>query len=216
MHLTIEQLPPGGMFVAHDVPWDDYEQLLREVSHRPGVRITYDQGRLQAVAPLRAHEHYAQVLADIASLTAEALDLPFEQLGSTTFRQRAKSRGVEPDRCFYIVNAHRILGRLTLDLDTDPPPDIVVEIDLSSDSDTKLPIYASMGVPEIWRFDGAHASILRLASDGAAYAPSPASRFYPVLSPAVLDEHLALSKVSGQKVFRRAFRAWLQTTLPAS
>ncbi len=144
---AIEHLPPGGMLVVLGVTWGEYERLLAGLADRSGVRVTFDQGRLQAVSPLRAHEHYAQVMADMALLAAETLDLPFEQLGSTTLRHLERQQGVEPDRCFYIANAARIAGKVTLNLEADPPPDIVVEVDMSSDSQAKLPIYASLGCP---------------------------------------------------------------------
>ena len=159
---AIEHLPPGGMLVVRDLTWEEYEELLKELSDRPGVRVTFDQGRLQAVSPLRKHEQCAQVISDMALLAADALDLPLERLGSTTLRQAERLRGVEPDCCFYIANAHRIEGKITLDLDIDPPPDVVVEIDMSTDSDAKLPIYAGLGVPEIWLYDGRRARILEL------------------------------------------------------
>ncbi len=206
---AIEQLPPGGMLVVLGVTWGEYERLLAGLADRSGVRVTFDQGRLQAVSPLRAHEHYAQVMADIALLAAETLDLPFEQLGSTTLRHLERQQGVEPDRCFYIANAARIAGKVTLNLEADPPPDIVVEVDMSSDSQAKLPIYASLGVPEIWLYDGQHVRILELRDDNASYIEILESKFLECLTTAVLDRYLELSKTSGQSEVRRAFRAWL-------
>ena len=208
---AIEHLPPGGMLVVHDVTWEAYEHLLEELSDRPGVRVTFDQGRLQAVSPLRAHEHYAQVIADMADIAAEALDLPFEQLGSTTLRQIEHLRGVEPDRCFYIANAHRIEGKITLDLDIDPPPDVVVEIDMSTDSDAKLPIYAGLGVPEIWLYDGRRARILELIETGRGYIDVAQSKFLPCIAAAMIEQQLELSKTDGQRKLRRSFRARLQS-----
>jgi len=206
---AIDHLPPGGMLVVQDVSWDEYERLLEELSDRPGVRVTFDQGRLQAVSPLRAHEHYSQILAEMGDIAADALDLPFEQAGSTTLRQIERLRGVEPDRCFYIANEHRIAGKVTLDLAVDPPPDIIVEVDLSSDSGAKLPIYAGLGVPEIWLYDGRRARILELLPDDSGYADSLRSKFLPCVSVAVLEHHLELSKTASQRAVRRSLRAWL-------
>ena len=205
---AIEHLPSGGMLVVLGVTWGEYERLLEELADRPGVRVTFDQGRLQAVSPLRAHEHYAQVMADMALIAAETLDLPFEQLGSTTLRHLERQQGVEPDRCFYIANAGRIAGKTTLNLETDPPPDIVVEVDMSSDSQAKLPVYADLGVPEIWLYDGQHVRILELRDDSRSFEILE-SKFLECLSTAVLDRHLELSKTTGQSEVRRAFRAWL-------
>ncbi len=199
------------MLVALGVSWGEYERLLEELADRPGVRVTFDQGRLQAVSPLRAHEHYAQVIADMALIAAETLDLPFEQLGSTTLRQLERQRGVEPDRCFYVANAARIAGKLTLNLEADPPPDIVVEIDMSSDSQAKLPIYADLGVPEIWLYDGRRVRILELRDDNSTYVEILESKFLECLTTSVLDKYLELSKTTGQSEVRRAFRLWLNS-----
>jgi Uma2 family endonuclease len=206
---AIDHLPPGAMLVVQDVTWEEYEHLLEELSDRPGVRVTFDQGRLQAVSPLRAHEHYAQVMADMAVMAADSLDLPIEQLGSTTLRQVERLRGVEPDRCFYIANVHRIEGKLTLDLAVDPPPDVVVEIDMSSDSAAKLPIYAGLGVPEIWLFDGRRARILELVEDQGSYVDAVQSKFLPCISAPVLEQQLQLSRTTPQSKLRRAFRVLL-------
>ncbi len=181
---AIEHLPPGGKLVVLGVTWGEYGRLLEELADRPGVRVTFDQGRLQAVSPLRAHEHYAQVMADVALIAAETLDLPFEQLGSTTLRQLERQQGVEPDRCFYIANAGRIAGKTTLNLETDPPPDIVVEIDMSSDSQAKLPIYASLGVPGIWLYDGHRVRVLELRDDSSSYFETLESKFLECLTTA--------------------------------
>ena len=209
---AIEHLPPGAMLVVHDVTWDEYEYLLEELSDRPGVRVTYDEGRLQAVSPLRAHEQYTQVIRDLALLVADALDLPLETLGSTTLQQPGRRRGVEADCCFYIASSHRIEGKITLDLKIDPPPDIAVEIDMSSDSRAKLPIYAGLGVPEIWLYDGKRARILELRDDPSEYVDVTASKFLECVTPQILDRFLAQCKTDGQTEIRRAIRKWLAST----
>jgi Uma2 family endonuclease len=206
---AIDHLPPGAMLVVQDVTWEEYEHLLEELSDRPGVRVTFDQGRLQAVSPLRAHEHYAQVVADMAVIAADSFDLPVEQLGGTTLRQVERLRGVEPDRCFYLANVHRIEGKLTLDLAVDPPPDVVVEIEMSSDSEAKLPIYAGLGVPEIWLYDGRRARILELVEDQGSYLDAVRSKFLPCISVPVLEQQLQLSRTTPQTKLRRAFRVLL-------
>jgi Uma2 family endonuclease len=205
---AIEHLPPGGMLVVQNVTWEEYEHLLDELADRPGVRVTYDQGRLQAVSPLRAHEHYARIMEVIGDLAAEALDLPFESMGATALRQVKGLRGVEPDDCFYITNEQRIAGKVTLDLESDPPPDIVVEVDLSTDSGAKLPIYAAMGVPEIWFYNGRRAKILELGPSG--YVERQESKTLPLTTVAVLEHFLDLSKTHGKRAIRRLFSASLK------
>ena len=197
------------MLVVHDVTWDEYEYLLEELSDRPGVRVTYDEGRLQAVSPLRAHERYVRVIDNLVLFATESLNLPIEQLGATTLRQPGRERGVEADCCFYIANAHRIEGKNTLDLEVDPPPDIAVEIDMSSDSRAKLPIYAALGVPEIWLYDGKRARMFEFRDDIAKYAEVQQSKFLEPITPQVLDKFLGMCKSNGQTQIHRAIRKWL-------
>lgn len=159
------------------------------------------------MSPLRAHERYAQRLFDMADAAADALDLPLEPLGSTTLRQIKQRRGVEPDHAFYIANAHRVEDQITLDLDLDPPPDIVIEVDLSSDSKTKLPIYASLGVPEIWLWDNKRIQLLELSGD--YYSGARQSKFLPVLTVEILEKQLEKSRTTGRTALKRSFRAWL-------
>jgi Uma2 family endonuclease len=172
---------------------------LEDLAHRPGVRITYDRGRLQAVSPLREHEYYAQVLSDIVDIVAEEMGVLTDPGGSTTFKNRSRLSGVEPDRCFYVANASRLIGKLTIDPETDPPPDIVIEVDMSSDSPGKFPIYADLGVPEIWRYDATRAEIW-LLNDSRAYRQASASKSFPILTPAVLEEFLEISRTKGRTV----------------
>jgi Uma2 family endonuclease len=207
---AIEHLPPGAMLVVHDVSWEAYEHLLDALEDRPGVRVTFDQGRLQAVSPFRKHEQYSRLVDDLALFTAMALGLPIEKLGATTLRQPERERGVEADCCFYIANAHRIAGKETLDLQVDPPPDIAVEIDLSTDSHAKLPIYAGLGVPEIWLYNGLQMRILELRDDNSGYFDVSQSKFLECLTTSVLERFLELSKTNSQTEVLRVFRAWLE------
>lgn len=207
---AIDHLPPGGMLVVNDVTWEEYEHLLEELSDRPGVRVTYDQGRLQAVSPLRAHERYTQILFDLADVTADFFELPFEPIGSTTLKQMTLQRGVEPDRAFYVTNAHRVENKITLDLSSDPPPDVVIEVDLSTDSWAKLPIYAAMGVPEIWLFNGKRMQILELGTDRAHYSSVSQSRFIPPLTITVFEQQLEKGRTTGRTALLRSYRASLK------
>src|SRR5438876_11238353 len=85
--------------------------------------------------------------------------IPLEKCGSATWRRQRIQRGVDPDTCFYVANAERIAGKRKIDLESDPPPDIAVEMDITNESLGKFPIYAGLGVPEIWRYDGSRVRI---------------------------------------------------------
>ena len=98
----------------------------------------------------------------LVEVMAEEMGVDIERLGSTTFKRADLHKGFEPDSCFYIQNEERVRGKLEIDLLTDPPPDLVIEIDISHPSLNKLPIYVQVGVPEVWRYDGSQLQLLAL------------------------------------------------------
>ena len=205
---AIAHLPAGGTLILTDVLWEEYEQLLTDLGDSYGARITYDQGRLEIMSPSYRHENYSQVVSQLARIIADELDIILESLGSTTYKQQWLARGVEPDACFYVQNAPRIIGRERIDLRVDPPPDIVVEIDVSHESTGKLAIYAGMKVPELWRYDEHRAHIYVLIGQG--YVEVPASRTFSFLTSEALSQFLEQSKTEGQTGTLRSFREWLR------
>ena len=208
---AIAHLPEGATLVAHQASWDDYERLLTALGDAPGLRVSYDEGRLEIMSPLAEHEAYADTIAYLTRVLTREPGWKLEARGRATLKRQTRLKGAEPDECFYVQNAPSIIGK-RLDLSVDPPPDIVVEIDLSNESLAKFPIYAALGVPEIWRYDGQSMEIFQLARDG--YAASPTSRAFPFLSGSVLAEFLEQSKHLGQDDALEAFRLWVQAHKP--
>jgi Uma2 family endonuclease len=209
---AITHLPAGGTLILSEIPWDEYEQLLADLGDSAGVRVSYDQGRLEIMSPSSKHEKYALLITLLVFTAADELDVVTEGLGSTTYKQKWLAKGVEPDACFYISNAEAIIGKETIDLRSDPPPDIVVVIDISHESTRKLAIYAGVGVPEVWRYDGKHAHIYQLV--GQDYVAVDASRVLPVFITDVLSRLLEQGKTEGQTAVRRSFREWLRASKP--
>ena len=201
---AIEHLPAGAILVFPQVSWEQYENLLEDLIDHPGIRVSYDEGRLQVMSPSAEHEEYKDFLLRIAQAVAEELEIPLETRGSATWKRRTLRKGVEPDACFYVVNAHRVIGRRKIDLESDPPPDIVAEIDATNESLSKFPIYAALGVQEIWRYDGQRMQMYELSGD--AYVETSASRFFPGVTCPMLIEFLELSKTQGQTEALKAFR----------
>ena len=201
---AIDHLPPGSMLVVPCVSWEQYEELLTDLGDRHGLRVSYDRGRLQIMSPSDEHEEYGDSILRLAQTLSEVLGVPLESRGSATWKRGALQRGVEPDTCFYVANAHRVIGRRRIDLDVDPPPDVVVEIDITNESLSKFPIYAALGVPEIWRYDGARVQMFTLSGD--RYVSANESRFFPALSCSILTEFLDASKTHGQTEALRRFR----------
>jgi Uma2 family endonuclease len=207
---AIAHLPPGGTLILTDVPWEEYEQLLSDLGDCYAARITFNQGTLEIMSPTLKHENFAQIINALAVILAEESDLVLESLGSTTYKQEWLAKGVEPDACFYTANAAGIIGNERIDLKVDPPPDIVAEIDISHDSTRKLAIYAGMGVPEVWRYDGKRAYIYQLV--GQDYVAVESSLVLPVFTTEVLARFLEQSKTEGQTAVRRSFRDWLRAS----
>jgi Uma2 family endonuclease len=158
------------------------------------------------MSPSVEHERLKKALSTIADIVAEEQGREFEDLGSTTFRRRDFEGGAEPDACFYVQNVERIRGKREIDLAVDPPPDLVIEVEITSPAVSKLAIYACLGVPEIWLTDGQGVRILRLA-DGQ-YKSSEKSEALPPLTEAVLSEFLQQSKTLTTLAWRTVVRSW--------
>ena len=209
---AIEHLPAGGTLILNDVSWEEYEQLLADLGNSNAVRVSYDRGRLEIMSPTFGHEKYKDLILRLTDIVADEMGLLLETAGSTTFKQRELAQGAEPDTCFYIQNADRIIGKTKIDLTTDPPPDVIVEIDVTHESTGKLAFYAALGVPEIWHYDERRMRIYHLT--GQQYVEMPASLVFPILTSDALTGFLEQSKTEGQGATRRSFREWLRTQRP--
>jgi Uma2 family endonuclease len=193
-------------FFLRHVSWETYESLLADHADARSPRFTYCEGMLEIMSPSSEHEELILVMAAIADITAEEQQVEFKGLGSTTFRRPDLKRGTEPDACFYIQNVERIRGKKEIDLTVDPPPDLVIEIEITSPALAKLPVYARLGVPEIWRHDGRTPRILRLSGDH--YEECDRSGVLPSLTPSVLSEFCEQSKTLTTLAWRRMVRTW--------
>jgi Uma2 family endonuclease len=190
--------------ILRDVSWRTYEELLKDCEDRSSPRLTYDRGVLEIMSPSAEHEEYNRTVAMLVEVVAEELSIDVRNLGSTTFKREEPLLGAEPDSCFYIEHAGSIAGKTTVDLGADPPPDLVIEIDITRDSIDKLAVYAALRVPEIWRFDGATLSIFRIA--GESYEGSDRSAAMPILTKAVIEDFLNKSKQLSRTAWLRALR----------
>jgi Uma2 family endonuclease len=204
--MTILLSPPDQKVVLRQVHWETYERLLADLTDSSAPRLTYDRGTLEIMSPLPEHERYNRAIAALVDIVADEWDLDFDNLGSTTFRREDLARGFEPDSCFYIRNAELIQGKRQLDPTVDPPPDLVIEIDITHSSLDKLALYAAMGVPELWRYDGRSLRILVL--DSGASAEQEESRALPGLDAAILSTLMEESKTLKRRTWLRRVRAW--------
>lgn len=198
--------PAGQTVILHGVSWETYESLLADHRDRSAPRFAYDGGELEILSPSPEHEKLNRGLALLVEVVAEEFGIDVYDLGSTTFKREDLERGFEPDSCFYIQNEERIRGKDRIDLEVDPPPDLVIEIDVTSPSLDKHPIYARLGVPEVWRYEGGRVAILRLERTG--YVEVDESMALPPLTGAVLSRFAHASKATRRTVWLREFREW--------
>jgi Uma2 family endonuclease len=206
--ILIEAMPPGATLTLQNIGWEEYEDLLHEFDERPGIRFTYDQGRLEIMTLSAEHEGIAGLFPALVLILAEECRTDYLSRKSTTMRKRKKSRGLEPDDCFYFRNFKRISGKKTLDLTVDPPPDLAIEVDVTSGSMNKFPIYAAIGVPELWRHDGRRVQFYRLV-DGQ-YTEITHSDLFPFLTPDVVSKSLRKGESEGTVAMAKAFRTWVR------
>lgn len=199
---------PGQHFRMSGVPWRAYEALL-DAAGDSRVRITYDRGEMELVTLSPEHEIFKGLFARLIEVLAEECDRPIWSWGSTTFRREDLERGLEPDECFYLDNGPLVAGRRRIDLRTDPPPDLAVEIDITRRDLERESIYAALGVPELWRFDGSVLRISRLTGQGT-YTLAQRSGYFPVVEPHELVGWVGRGLDLDMTSWRRLFRAWVR------
>jgi Uma2 family endonuclease len=205
----IERMPVDTVLTQHGVSWEEYEDLLNTVGESSGLRISFDDGRLQIMTLSQRHERYSTLIERMVDRVSRLLRIKILFYGSTTIKKQRKQKGVEPDACFYVQNAALVGTKDEIDFNFDPPPDVVVEVDLHHESLSKFPIYAALGVPELWRYDGDSLTIYQLRDE--KYVAAEASLSVPLLTSAVLTEFLALSPKQDQYDILLAFEEWLKT-----
>ncbi|MBD2725302.1 Uma2 family endonuclease [Nostoc sp. FACHB-892] len=200
-------VPAGQRVLLRDVTWQELETILEDLGEHRAARIAYDRGILEIMAPLPEHEDDKEIISDLVKALLEELDIEFRCLGSTTFKNQAMAQGIEPDQCFYIKNESKIRGKKRLDLTVDPPPDLALEIDITSR--THPNIYEALQVPELWRFDKGKLQI-NVLRDGY-YIESQQSLNFP-LFPLIetIPQYLEQSTTAGRNATLKAFRLWVQ------
>ncbi len=161
----------------YNVSWEEFERLLADNSEGH-ARQAYYEGTLETTVSSQAHEEPIEFLSGFIRFAAHEARIEVRGIRSTTIKRTDARKGFEPDGCYYIQNASLVRGKREIDFATAPPPDLVIEIDISRDSRIKLPLFAALRIPEVWRYDGEVVHILTLSGD--EYEPSP-SRAFPGL-----------------------------------
>ena len=189
------------------VSWSQYERIGRLFQDRP-LRITYDNGRLEIMTTSATHERHSRKIALLILVLVEELGLQMAGFGSMTFKQKSAKRGLEPDECFWIQNATAVRSKNEIDLVKDPPPDLVLEVEVSRSTLDRMGIYADLGVPEVWRCTTKLARVCHLV-DGE-YVEESGSVAFPVLHPQVLLEFVRRHPDLDDIGLMRQFRTWVR------
>ncbi len=208
-HKMVERLPPASVLTLHDVTWPEYESLLEKVGAAVGLRISYNEGVMQVITLSPEHENYAEFIKRLVDRISYIFRLKILFFGSATMKKARRERGAEPDACFYIQSAGLLGHKSKIDFATDPPPDVVVEIDIYHQSLDKFPIYAALGVSEIWRYDGEVCT--RHGLENGAYVVLETSKALPMLTGEVLTGFLNRLQTEDQYDTLLAFEEWLHT-----
>lgn len=204
---ALDLTEPSQSLLLWDVSWEAYELLLRDTEHTH-VRLTYDNGRLSAVAPSAKHEGASNLIGFFIQLLGLDLNVRMRSLATTTWKRHDLLRGLQADQCFYIQNEPRVRAHETFDLTRDPVPDLAIEVDITHHPIERMSVYASLRVPEVWRYDDKHLLAFELRGD--QYHPIRTSVALPMLRPADLEPFLVMAK-SDEDAAKRAYRVWIAT-----
>lgn len=198
--------PPDEIIHLSGISWQTYETLLEELCDRR-LRLTYNRGNLEIMAPSPEHELSKTVMGRFVETLAEETNLPIYPLGSTTLK-RPELSGAEPDECFYIHQIGAVRGKKRLDLTKDPAPDLVIEIDVTSSSPNRLQVYADLGVAEVWIYNGVALVIQTLQN--STYITTQTSQFFPNLPIPEIADFLQQAQTKDYLELVRAFRSWVR------
>jgi Uma2 family endonuclease len=179
--------PVDQSIVLHNVRWETYEQLLTDHEHNPGTRFFYDDGELEIMVVSARHENPNRVIADVILLLCGELRIRAHPIGSTTIKRKRLQKGFEADSAYYFARADQIRPR-DVDPETDPPPDLVIEVDVTSPSLPRFPIFAAFGVLEVWRYVGPRLEMY--VSEGGQYIETASSLAIPPLTADMATEFI--------------------------
>lgn len=204
----IDKLPDNSILTLHDVSWDEYEDLIQAVGQKPSLRIAYDNGRMQVMTLSFKHEYYGDFIKRLVDRLNYVFRIKVIFFGSATLKRQRRLKGAEPDACFYVQSALVIGHKINLDLRVDPPPDVVLEVDIHHESFSRFHIYEGLGVPELWHYDEQKLTIYHLQE--GRYEVVTRSLAFPILTDEVLTKFLAQSQTEGQDETLLAFEEWLR------
>jgi Uma2 family endonuclease len=205
--VAIQPLAENRTQLQH-ISWQTFKLMLAEMGSERKNRIFYDSGIIEIMTPLMLHENSNRLIEVFVGVMCEELGLEIKRTGSLTLTRDDLERGGEPDSSYYIQNEAFVRDKENINLEKDPPPDLVLEIEYSRSAINKLNLYASMGIPEFWRFNGTVLRIYQLS--GKQYTEIQIS---PTFNPILVTEiprFIQQAKQNGENATTRKFRTWVQ------
>ncbi|MEG4323234.1 MULTISPECIES: Uma2 family endonuclease [unclassified Microcoleus] len=194
--------------LLENISWSTFETLLKEIGDKRGYRIAYDEGRLEIMSPLYEHEN-PKIRSDrFIFILAEELGIEIKSAGSMTLKREQAKKGIEPDNCYYIQSEPAVRDREELDLETAPPPDLAIEIDITNSSINKLAIYSALGVPELWLYNGRVLKFYQLVE--TEYIERDFSIAFPFVSAAEMAVFFTRTQTMGEMALLKSFRTWVK------
>jgi Uma2 family endonuclease len=199
----------GQSTVLHEIDWEQFESILQDLGNKRRSRIAYLNGVLEIALSLPEREKIKVLIRDFLQVLMDKMEIDFEGFGSTTFKRVDKLAGLEPDDCFYIQNNVAMRGIRKLDMTIDPPPDLAIEVDVTSK--TKFDVYRVLGVPELWLYD--QTLKIYILRDGEYVESQFSSIFGDIPIRDVIPQFLEMSLSQGRSTAMKAFRLWMQENL---
>lgn len=197
------------------ISWSQYESLLQTFPEQAGLRITYIDGRLTLLSPKRRHDWHEDALGQLVRAVAFGLGVEWEPAGHTTYRREDLVAGVEGDQTFYFgANAETMRGPVDVDLTTQPPPDLAIEVEVTHRADDSIAVWGRLGVPEIWRLNvDRWTLVFAIRKNDGTYAMVPQSLAFPELNPDDVLSQLRLAGQLGSSRWYAQLDGWVRTVL---
>jgi Uma2 family endonuclease len=189
------------------VSWEKYEQMAAWFEGRH-VRLTYDRGELEIMTVSHEHEFDKRLIARLLDALTEELRIDVHCAGSMTFKREDLDRGLEPDECFWVEHEPQMRSVRAYDAEKHPPPDLVVEVEVSRSVMDRMGIYAAMKVPEVWRWDGEKLSYWLLKR--GKHVERPVSRSFSMLAANELVRFVCMRGTMSETKLLLTFREWVR------
>ena len=201
--------------VLSQVSWQTFKALLADMGNHRSSRLTYNHGTLQIKMPSKLHEIINRLLARIVTTLTEELGLNVIDLDSTTLEREDLAQGAEPDTCFYIQNADLLEG-LDPEIPENLPPDLVIEVDITSPSTRRIDVYQALGIPEVWCYtkkQGLKVYLLHKEGENQRYKESSASGAFPLVTAEMLNQFLQQRQTMNENAVIRSVRDWVKLNI---